>query len=96
LTPARVEQTLSQYQAQPIPENHPVLPQLSKMFGEHTFFLDQNGLSIVEPVEPNRADVQEASVVKLARWSDESRTNLSPHEPEPTDTVIMLAADEGR
>ena len=27
------------------------LPQLSEMFGDHTFFLDSNGLNIVEPIE---------------------------------------------
>ena len=48
LTSAQVERALTQFQAQAIPENHPVLPQLNKLFGDHTFFLDNNGLNIVE------------------------------------------------
>jgi hypothetical protein len=28
-----------------------VIAQLNDLFGEHTFFLDQHGLNIVEPVE---------------------------------------------
>ena len=47
LTSAQVERALTQFQAQAIPENHPVLPQLNKLFGDHTFFLDSNGLNIV-------------------------------------------------
>jgi len=31
-------------------------------------------------------------VVKLASWSDESRTSLAPHPPEPTNLVIELKA----
>jgi hypothetical protein len=46
---AQVKRTLSQLQGEAIPDNHPVVPQLNNIFGEHTFFLDGNGLSIVEP-----------------------------------------------
>jgi hypothetical protein len=87
---AMVERTLSQFEAQAIPEDHPVAAQLSELFGEHTFFLDQNGLNIVEPAEPLQAGDQTARVVNIADWSDASRTSLSPHEPEPTDAIIEL------
>ena len=49
LTSAQVERTLSQFRAEAIPDNHPVVPQLNNLFGEHTFFLDSKGLNIVEP-----------------------------------------------
>jgi len=49
LNSAQVERTLSQLQGKAIPDNHPVVPQLNNIFGEHTFFLDGNGLSIVDP-----------------------------------------------
>ena len=49
LTSAQVERTLSQFEAQAIPDDHPVVPQLNSLFGEHTFFLDSHGLNIVEP-----------------------------------------------
>ena len=49
LNSAQVERTLSQFQGEAIPDNHPAVPQLNNVFGEHTFFLDRNGLSIVEP-----------------------------------------------
>ena len=45
LTSAQVERTLGQIQAQAIPDDHPVVPQLNDLFGEHTFFLDGKKLS---------------------------------------------------
>jgi hypothetical protein len=51
LTSAQVERTLGQFEARAIPDDHPVIPQLNDLFGEHTFFLDRNGLNIVEPAE---------------------------------------------
>lgn len=87
-----VEQTLSQFEAQPIPEDHPAVRQLSELFGEHTFFLDANGLNIVEPAAPTDGGSQTGQVVKLASWNDANRTSLAPHQPEPTDIVIVLDA----
>jgi hypothetical protein len=54
LNSAQVERTLSQLQGEAIPDNHPVVPQLNNIFGEHTFFLDKNGLSIVEARQRRR------------------------------------------
>jgi hypothetical protein len=93
LTSVRVERAESQVEAQAIPEGHPAVPQLSKVFGDHTFFVDNDGLSIVEPIEPEQADAQTGKVVKLASWGDATRTTLTPHEPEPTDVVIALGAE---
>ncbi len=48
---AQVEQTLTQFEAQVIPDDHPLVPKLNELFGDHTFFLDSNGLNVVEPNE---------------------------------------------
>ena len=95
LTSALVERTLGQFQAQSIqaqavPENHPAISQLTKIFGDHTFFLDNDGLSIVEPMESAQENMRTAQLVKLAHWQDPTRTSLAPHEPQPTDVVVML------
>ena len=92
LTSAQVERTLSQFDAEAVPDDHPVVPRLNKLFGEHTFFLAGNGLNIVEPAESPRMDAQSAMVVNIASWSDANRTGLEPHEPEPTDVVVMLGS----
>jgi hypothetical protein len=92
LTSAQVERTLSQFQGEAIPDNDPVVPQLNSLFGEHTFFLDSNGLNIVEPTEAAGSGAQLAKLVNVANWSDANRNRLEPHEPEPTDVVVTLGS----
>jgi hypothetical protein len=90
LTSMQVERTLSQFQAQAIPDTHPVIPQLNDLFGDHTFFLDNNGLNIVEPAQEESKGTSQALVVNLANWSEANPTALEPHEPEATDVVVVL------
>jgi hypothetical protein len=91
LTSAQVWRTLSQFEAQALPDSHPMVAQLNELFGDHTFFLDSNGLNIVEPAgEGPMTEGQPARVVNLANWSDPELTKLRPHEPEPTDAVVEL------
>jgi hypothetical protein len=90
LTSALVERTLSQFEAEAIPDNHPVIPQLRGLFGDHTFFLDGNGLNIVEPADTSQQRVQAGKVVNLASWNDEDPPKLAPHEPEATEVMIVL------
>jgi hypothetical protein len=92
LNSEQIDQTMNQFPAQAIPESHPLVPQLSQLFGDHTFFLDNGGLLIVEPAESGADGGQSGKVVKLASWNDSSRTSLAAHEPEETDVVIALAA----
>jgi hypothetical protein len=47
LSSALVERTLDQFEARPLPENHPAIATLSKVFGEHTFFINNKGQNIV-------------------------------------------------
>lgn len=94
LNSARVKRTVDQFEADPIPENHPAIPQLNNLFGDHTFFLDARGLHIVEPAETADDGSQAGKVVKLASWTDANRTSLSPHQPEPTDVVVVLGSED--
>ena len=93
LTPALVERTLRQYKAQALPDNHPAVPELNRLFGDHTFFLDDNGFNIVEPAEPEQEGGPEAAkVVNLAIWSDD-RKGLVAHDPEPTEVIVELGSE---
>jgi hypothetical protein len=92
LSSEAVEQTLTQFEAEPLPDNHPAVAQLNQIFGDHTYFLDGTGLHILELTEATDSGSQQGVVVKLASWSDESRTSLAPHAPEPTNVVIELKA----
>jgi hypothetical protein len=93
LSSASLERTRDQVSAQPIPDGHPVMSQLTNIFGEHTFFLDEEGLLIVEPTSPTRSGIPAGRLVKLASWNDAERKSLAPHVPETTDVVVELARD---
>jgi len=90
---AQIRQTLHQYQAQALPAEHPLMAQLERLFGDHTYFLDGNGLNIVEPVEPEQTDGVHGVVVNLASWVDEKAQSLQPHKPEATDMVVDLEGE---
>jgi hypothetical protein len=85
LTSMQVSRTLRKFKARVIPENHPIVPELNGLFGEHTFFLDHSGLSILEPVD---AEGKSARIVNLANWSDDDAPiDFEPHAPEAKDVV---------
>jgi hypothetical protein len=87
---AQIEQTLNQFEAEAIPADHPMMAQLTKIFGDHTYFLDTAGLNIVEPVDGEKGDRQVGVVVNLATWIDPSMASLQPHEPENTEVLVAL------
>lgn len=90
LNSMQVEQALSQFDAQALPDSHPAVPQLNRLFGDHTFFLDKSGLNVLEQLEAPEAETQTGTIVNLAYWSDADRTSLTPHEPEATGVVVAL------
>lgn len=94
LSSASIAKTLSQFDAQAIPDNHPVVAQLNRLFGDHTFFLDSAGLNIVEPASTANSGPRTAQVVKLAAWRDGNHDSLAPHDPEPTERVVVIDPDE--
>jgi hypothetical protein len=93
LSTRQIEQASRQFEGQAIPDDHPLVPTLSRLFGDHTFFLDGNGLSVVEPADIADASTQSGTVVNLANWSDANMTSLAPHEPEPTEIVVKLVTE---
>src|ERR1700716_1167506 len=82
---AQIKQTLNQFEAQAIPAGHPAMPQLERLLGGDTFFLDSEGLNIAEPVEAEQNDRRRSVVVNRASWADGTKASLEPHEPESTE-----------
>ena len=93
LNSTQVKQTMSQIDAQVLPDDHPAVSQLNSLFGDHTFFLDGEGLKVLEPTDVPETEAQAGEIVSLANWSDASLTSLRPHEPEPTGVLIVLNPD---
>ena len=94
LSAKQTARTADEIGANPVPENHPVVTQLARIYGDHTFFVDGEGLEIVEARGAEDGADNAACVVKLASWMDDERTRLAPHEPEATDVVVMLDPEE--
>jgi len=90
LNSRQLEQTLSQFQAEVVPENHPALQQLNGLYGDHTFLLDGDGLNVLEPADAPETEAQAGEIVSLASWSDATLTSLRPHEPERTGVLVVL------
>jgi hypothetical protein len=90
LTTPLIQRTLNQIEAQAIPDNHPAMGELSRTFGDHTFFIGAEGLHIVELTVETEDGHEAGQIVRVASWQDASRTSLVAHPPEPTDVVVEL------
>jgi hypothetical protein len=102
LSATLVKQTLDQLEEQntfedvyAIPEDNPTAARLTEVFGDHTFFVDRDGLHIVEALETQGERGPVGKVVKLARWKDKECTTLAPQKPVATDVIVLLGAPEG-
>ena len=78
-----------------VPEDNPSMPALKQNFGDHTFFLDAEGLHIWESVAEQPSDSDKLIGVRVASWSNEEKTSLVPHEPAPSQ-VLEGSGENGR
>jgi hypothetical protein len=92
LTPLQIERAVGQFQFQQVPDDSRLMPELSRTFGDHTFFIGSAGLHIIDPVEVDEIGRPVGRIVKLASWTDPQHTTLAAHEPEFTDAVIDLGS----
>ena len=85
LTPNQIAASREATAAMPLPDDHPVMEKLTEAFGEHTFFVDQNGLSVfVEQSEvPEEVVLPEGDprLMLIAAWTDETRQALGAVKP---------------
>lgn len=94
LSEAQVQAVEEQTGLQPIPEDNPAMQQLKDNFGDHTFYVDERGLYVLEtPAEDNQET--HATAVQVASWADESCTALQAHEPMATEAVFKLTPANG-
>lgn len=76
-----------------VPEDNPSMPALKQNFGDHTFFLDADGLHIWESVAENPDDKAKLVGVRIASWSSDEKKSLVPHEPAPSQVLEAPEAD---
>lgn len=92
LNDEQVEQVGTQTGLKPIPDDNPATPKLQERFGEHTFYLDANGLYIWEPVDDVEGAKEPAAAIMLATWEGEDKQALKPTTPTRSQVVVELAA----
>lgn len=92
LNSAQIEQAVEQFEGEVavVPEDNPIVPQLMRIFGDHTYFLGQNGLNIVEATESDQEDARLGVVMNIADWAGGRTSSLAPHAPETTGLVVVL------
>lgn len=93
LSAAQIRHAMPQLEAKAIPDNHPAVEELKGLFGDHTFFLGDNGLQVIETGAEDDAGGL-ANVINVASWTDRERTALKPHEPEVTDVVVEIGPEK--
>ena len=94
LTPAQIEHVRTQLDLEPMGEDHEAYPALVNRFGDHSFFLNADGLHIVEPNVTARGEDRTGALVTLASWADETRAQLRPHAPKATAHIVELGRPE--
>jgi hypothetical protein len=87
LSSEKLGSVLEQIDAEVISDDNPSLPKLREVFGDHTFFVDDGGLTIIKPLDQHP---QTGELVKIARWDNANPPHLVAHTPEETDILIKL------
>ena len=80
--------------ASPIPEEHPSLGQLQQAFGDHTFYLHEQGLSAFFGSDEIQMPEGGPKLMMLATWTDGDRTQLEGIDPVPTGHVLPEAGQD--
>ena len=92
LNAAQLRSVEAQLGVDAISEGHPVSPDLKAAFGDHTYFLDTDGLNIIEQ-DPS-PDSSSGIVVRMASWSSDERKELVGHAPQALSLTVDLGKDE--
>lgn len=90
LTTEQVGAIERQTGAIPIPDDNPASAALTEVFGTHTFYADQEGLHVLEPVVAEDQDGNQAEVIQIAEWTTDAKDELQPIEPQRSGSVLSL------
>ena len=65
-------------------------------FGDHSFFLNADGMRIVEPNVTALGEDRTGAPVTLAGWADETRSQRKPHAPSAPAHIVELGRREAQ
>lgn len=93
LTEDQVTKVRDQTGLDPYPEDHPSAEALKEHLGEHTFYLDPNGLYVWEEIQAADAGGRSLAAIQLGEWhekEDDGQRVIRLVEPKPTEAVVDL------
>ena len=90
LTEAQIALIEKQLGSKALLEDDEAAISLRGNFGDHTFYLDPNGLYIFEKGNSPEHKGPFAVLVHIAEWTDDKRTALSPIEPDIRQVAVDL------
>lgn len=90
LTADQIQVVQERVGVDPVDPDDPAVETLSENFGDHTFYVGQEGLFVWEAVE-GAEGAEPAVLVHIAEWSEERDDALVSKEPQATDLVVDLA-----
>ncbi|HEX2256084.1 MAG TPA: hypothetical protein VHG92_05155 [Afifellaceae bacterium] len=94
LTEDQVTKVKDQTGLEPYPEDHPSTQALTDHLGEHTFYLDPNGLYVWEEIEAPEAGGRALAAIQLGEWhqkEEDGQQVIRLVEPKPTEALVDLA-----
>ncbi|MEX2642051.1 MAG: hypothetical protein WD270_01265 [Acetobacterales bacterium] len=90
LNEVQIDVVQQQVGVEPVPDDNPAVDTLKEHFGDHTFYVGQEGLFVWEEVD--REGPEDAAVlVQLASWSEQQPDTLVPHEPQVSELMVDFA-----
>jgi hypothetical protein len=93
LTSDQIERAVDRLDVAAVANAPDLMAQLVELYGDHTFFVDADGLHILEMVDEDEggAGGDVLTLVQLAAWSDETMSEVVTHEPRATGKSLALA-----
>lgn len=95
LNAAQIDIVEQQVSVRPIEDDSPAMPQLKEVFGDHTFYVDANGLHVLEvlPEDMDGAQPGTAAIIQIAEWTNEDKNALAPIEPRAAGSVVSITGE---
>jgi hypothetical protein len=91
LTEEQVAAIKRQLDIEALEESNPSMDMLRKQFGEHTFYVGEDGLYMFEGLDAPSHPGQPANMVQVGAWTDENRNAMKPVKHNVTDVLVDLA-----
>ncbi len=93
LTTQQIAAVKQELGADSLEEENPAMASLQKLFGDHTFYVGEEGLLVFETIDTAGPDNTRAQMVLVAAWTDDTKKALSPIDPQPTTIVVDLGRE---